>query len=249
MAATNAAGEPVRKRHRRFTAALRTRRTPSLDDHPSRRTFPRSLIANHLPSHRSNMTTPTRRMSLVRSLATLTALLLATACEPAFTVADVAAPPLTPSAPRYTVSVPAQGTASTLDVGTWNIEWFGDPSFGPTNEALQQSNVRDVIAGADEDIWGLEEVVTKAAFDTLIARLPGYAGLLANDPSVVNGPQYYSEFSNMEQKVALVYKTSRVLAPLPAVTVRTAPHLQHDADEVLGCAVGVPRELHFPRPP
>jgi len=152
------------------------------------------------------MTTPTRRMSLVRSLATLTALLLATACEPAFTVADVAAPPLTPSAPRYT----AQGTASTLDVGTWNIEWFGDPSFGPTNEALQQSNVRDVIAGADEDIWGLEEVVTKAAFDTLIARLPGYAGLLANDPSVVNGPQYYSDFSNMEQKVALVYKTSIV---------------------------------------
>ena len=108
----------------------------------------------------------------------------------------------------HRATVPAQGTATTLDIGTWNLEWFGDAANGPTNEALQQSNVRDVLAGADVDIWGLEEVVSASAFDTLVARLPGYAGVLANDPSVVNGPQYYSDFSNAEQKVALVWKTS-----------------------------------------
>ena len=140
-----------------------------------------------------------------RLLAVLAACSLAAACD----TSRVSAPPAI-SAPgsAHFVTVPAQGSASSLDVATWNIEWFGDTGFGPTNEALQQSNVRDVIAGADADIWALQEVVTKAAFDTLLARLPGYAGLLANDPSVLNGPQFYSDFSNAEQKVALVFKTS-----------------------------------------
>lgn len=147
-----------------------------------------------------------RRITLFRTLALLCAIAVAPACDTTRApFSDVTAP--SPSSPRFVV-VPTQGTASSLDFATWNLDWFGDAANGPTNEALQQANVRDVIAGADADIWALEEVVTKAAFDTLIARLPGYAGVLANDPSVVNGPQYYSDFSNMEQKVALVYKTS-----------------------------------------
>lgn len=133
------------------------------------------------------------------------ALALAAGCETAATAPGVA---FASGAPARLVTVPAQGTATSLDLGTWNVEWFGDAANGPTNETLQQSNVRDVIAGADADIWALEEVVTKAAFDSLVARLPGYAGVLANDPSVLNGPQYYSDFSNTEQKVGLVYKTS-----------------------------------------
>ena len=140
-----------------------------------------------------------------RLLAVLAACFLAGACDTPL----VSAPPAltAPSSARF-ATVPVQGTAASLDIANWNLEWFGSTGFGPTNEALQQSNVRDVIAGADADIWALQEVVTKAAFDTLLARLPGYAGLLANDPSVINGPQFYSDFSNAEQKVALVYKTS-----------------------------------------
>ena len=141
----------------------------------------------------------------LRTTAALAAALLVAACDAP--LAPLSSPIAEPGAPHF-VTVPAQGSASTLDIGNWNVEWFGDTGFGPTNETLQQSNVRDVMAGADLDIWGLQEVVSKSAFDTLVARLPGYAGLLANDPSVVNGPQYYSDFSNAEQKVALVYKTS-----------------------------------------
>lgn len=63
-------------------------------------------------------------------------------------------------------------------------------------------------AGADLDIWGLEEIVSTAQFSSLKAQLPGYAGFLANDASVVNGPAYYSDFSNAEQKVGLLYKSS-----------------------------------------
>ncbi|MFB7225714.1 lamin tail domain-containing protein [Streptomyces sp. NPDC056227] len=105
-------------------------------------------------------------------------------------------------------SVPSQGSPTQLDVGNWNVEWFGAPDFGPTNEALQQQNVHDVMAGADMDVWGLSEVVSTSAFDTLVAGMPGYTGVVANDPIVTNGAQYYSDFSNTEQKVALVWRSS-----------------------------------------
>lgn len=116
--------------------------------------------------------------------------------------------------------VPSRGSASTLDFGAWNLEWFGDAGNGPTNEALQLANARDVIAGADLDVWGLEEIVSASQFAALTAQLPGYAGLLANDPSVVNGPAYYSDFGNAEQKVALLYKTS-VASVLGAAVILT----------------------------
>ncbi|MFE9204877.1 lamin tail domain-containing protein [Micromonospora sp. NPDC007230] len=122
----------------------------------------------------------------------------------AVTLVTLAATP----AANAAASVPSQGSPTQLDVGNWNVEWFGAPDFGPTNEALQQQNVRDVMAGADMDVWGLSEVVSTSAFDTLVAGMPGYTGVVANDPIVTNGAQYYSDFSNTEQKVALVWRSS-----------------------------------------
>ncbi len=106
--------------------------------------------------------------------------------------------------------VPTQGLPGTLDVGNWNVEWFGDPHHGPTDEARQLDGVSAVMAGARLDIWGLEEVVDAARFRKLLARLPGYAGVLANDASVQGGPASYSDFHNAEQKVALVYRKDEV---------------------------------------
>lgn len=116
----------------------------------------------------------------------------------------------TPVTPRAVsaishVVVPAQGTATTLDVASWNVEWFGDASNGPSNDALQLSNVKDVIAGADADVWGMVEVVDVADWNSLKSGLTGYAGVLSNDASVTNGSTYYS---SGEQKVGLLYKTS-----------------------------------------
>ena len=112
---------------------------------------------------------------------------------------------VTPPVVVVPVTVPPSGTATSLDVANWNLEWFGDASNGPSNESLQQGNARAVIAGVDADVWGLEEVVSASAWATLKAGLPGYAGVLANEPNVVNGAAYYSA---SEQKVALLYKTS-----------------------------------------
>ena len=110
----------------------------------------------------------------------------------------------TPSAVSRVV-VPAQGTATTLDVAGWNVEWFGDASNGPSNDALQLSNVKDVIAGVDADVWGMVEIVDGADWSTLKSQLTGYAGVLANDASVTSGSTYYGA---TEQKVGVLYKTS-----------------------------------------
>jgi len=104
--------------------------------------------------------------------------------------------------------VPARGDAATLDIASWNLEWFGDPTNGPADAALQLQNVTDVIAGTDFDLWGVVEVVDAARWASLESQLPGYAGLLANEPAVIDGPAYYSDFGNAEQKVGLLYKSS-----------------------------------------
>ena len=104
--------------------------------------------------------------------------------------------------------VPSKGAPNTLDVASWNIEWFGDETNGPTDKDLQRQNAYDVIFGADMDIWGLGELVSQSQFNTLKGQLTGYSGFLANDPSVINGPAYYSDFSNNEQKVGILYKSS-----------------------------------------
>jgi len=103
------------------------------------------------------------------------------------------------------VVVPAQGTAATLDVGSWNVEWFGDASNGPSNDALQLSNVKDVIAGADLDVWGVEEVVDAVEWSSLKSQLTGYTAVLSNDASVTSGSTYYGA---TEQKVGLIFKSS-----------------------------------------
>jgi len=115
-----------------------------------------------------------------------------------------ARPRAVPGGPSLVV-IPAQGTAATLDVGSWNVEWFGDAANGPSNDALQLSNVKDVIAGADLDVWGLEEVVDAVEWSSLKSQLPGYTGILANDASVTSGSTYYGA---SEQKVGLLFKSS-----------------------------------------
>ena len=134
------------------------------------------------------------------ALGTLAALALAACDAPRSTLP---LNPAAPAAPRAVV-IPAKGTASTLDVGNWNLEWFGDPSNGPSNDALQLSNAKDVISGTDLDVWGLVEIVDTTEWKGL-KTLPGYTGVLSNDAVVTSGPSFYSAG---EQKVGLIWKSA-----------------------------------------
>jgi endonuclease/exonuclease/phosphatase family metal-dependent hydrolase len=118
--------------------------------------------------------------------------------------------------------VPAKGTAATLDVAGWNIEWFGSTGNGPTNEPLQLSNARDVILGTDFDIWGVAEITDQAAWNNLESQLTGYTGFLAGESIVTSGSTYYG---STEQKVGVLYKSS-VATLVSARIILTA----YDAD-------------------
>jgi endonuclease/exonuclease/phosphatase family metal-dependent hydrolase len=106
---------------------------------------------------------------------------------------------------QHDTSIPQQGSDATLDVASWNLDWFGDSIHGPADEPLQLDRVQAVIAGTDADIWGLVEVVGGPQWNALRARLNGYAGILANDGDVVDGSRYYDD---TEQRPGVLYKAS-----------------------------------------
>ncbi len=123
---------------------------------------------------------------------------------------------------RTLTTVPAQGSADRLDVGQWNLEWFGSPGLAPFDDALQQANARDVISGSAVELWALIEVVDGARFEALKAQLPGFDGLVANDPRVAGGAASYT---TGEQKPAVLFRAD--LFRLKSARVVLA---QYDAD-------------------
>ena len=143
--------------------------------------------------------------------ANLTLLFALAACGPGPSDPVRPEPPPPPPAPEP-ITIPARGTASSLDLATWNVLNFGATNQGPSDDPLQFARVRDVIRGTDADIWGMQEVINGEVFDSLVDALPGYGGVLANDSEVVGGTDAYH---NSEIKVGLIYKTS-VLQPTGA---------------------------------
>jgi len=147
--------------------------------------------------------TASRRARRLSRAFTLWAVIALSACGPSATPTDPG-----PDAPGPTepLPVPAQGTEASLDFGTWNLEWFGDARNGPSDEDLQLDHVAHVIAGLEVDLWSVQEVVDEDHFAALLEALPGYGGMLANDPRVENGPAFYNDFSGNEQKVGVVFR-------------------------------------------
>jgi endonuclease/exonuclease/phosphatase family metal-dependent hydrolase len=120
-------------------------------------------------------------------------------------------PPFTLAAgPAGLPAVEAVGTDTTLDVGTWNLEWFGDPGNGPEDEGRQLENVWALLDGLDVDVWSVQEVAREDHFRDLVAQLVGYEGILATDPVVVGGVDSYSDFGGNELKVGLLYRAGAV---------------------------------------
>jgi endonuclease/exonuclease/phosphatase family metal-dependent hydrolase len=68
----------------------------------------------------------------------------------------------------------------TLDVVTWNIEWFGSASNDPSDDDLQLSNVIKVVETIDADIYALQEISSPTRFNALVDSLEGYGGFLAD---------------------------------------------------------------------
>jgi len=68
----------------------------------------------------------------------------------------------------------------TFDIVTWNIEWFGSATNGPSNLELQYQNVLRLIRRIDADVYAFQEIASPAQFQRLINDLDEYHGFLAN---------------------------------------------------------------------
>ena len=66
------------------------------------------------------------------------------------------------------------GSERTLDIATWNVEWFGAPNNGPSNDAMQVENVADIINGSGIDLWALQEVVISSHTASLETLIPAH---------------------------------------------------------------------------
>lgn len=95
-------------------------------------------------------------------------------------------------------NIPTVGSDSTLEIANWNIEWLGSTGNGPSNENLQLKNAVSVLSQANIDLWGLCEISSAGAWDSIKARLPEYGGAIST----------YGQ----EQKTALLFRKSMFTA-------------------------------------
>lgn len=87
---------------------------------------------------------------------------------------------ISPSA--YSQTISSVGNDNIFEVATWNIEWFGSTTQQPSNDALQLANARKVILESGVDLWGVQEISSATAFESLISELgDNYAGQLATN--------------------------------------------------------------------
>lgn len=68
--------------------------------------------------------------------------------------------------------IPAKGSDNTLELGNWNLNWFGKTAsgFGPSDDSAQFANVDSIITNANIDLWVFSEVCDTNLFNRLLSR-------------------------------------------------------------------------------
>lgn len=116
------------------------------------------------------------------------------------------------------------GTDSTLEVLTWNIEWF--PKNGTTTKNL----VRDILIKLNVDVIAIQEVDDLSVFEDLLSEMPGYgfdwetsyfAGLayiynpntieLIDYREIYTSSQYWNAFPRSPKILEFKYKGNPVI--------------------------------------
>ncbi|GAB1856333.1 hypothetical protein MHTCC0001_11680 [Flavobacteriaceae bacterium MHTCC 0001] len=117
----------------------------------------------------------------------------------------------------------------TLDVVTWNIEWFGDESNSPAagnpmSDTIQKESVKAVIDSLNADIIAVQEISDDALFAELISELPGYNYILSPAVSRPNDP-------GVKQKVGFIYDTTTVKLKDTKVLLESIHPLYNGGDD------------------
>jgi len=124
----------------------------------------------------------------------------------------------------------------TLDVATWNIEWFGDeanspPAGDPNSDAIQKDAAKTVLAELNADIYAVEEISDDVLFAQMVSELPGYDYILSPAVSRPNDP-------GVKQKVGFIYNTATVNILSTKVLLESIHPLYNGGDD--SALVGYP---------
>ena len=89
------------------------------------------------------------------------------------------------AAPVAAQTIAPRGSDATFDVGTWNIQQFGDPAPSTLPDRGQMNNAVALLSQAEIDLWAVQEIKTEEVWETLLGRLQGagYAGVLSPEPT------------------------------------------------------------------
>ncbi|APD07669.1 hypothetical protein UJ101_02168 [Flavobacteriaceae bacterium UJ101] len=114
------------------------------------------------------------------------------------------AEPYEPSGDDLTIS-----KDRTLDVVTWNIEWFGDESNSPAagnpdSDAIQKDKAKQIITDLNADIYTVEEIADPTLFTQLVSELEGYDFVLSDATS------YPNDTEGVKQQVGFIYNTTTI---------------------------------------
>jgi hypothetical protein len=91
-----------------------------------------------------------------------------------------------------------------LTIATWNVEWFGHPTLGPSDNALQATNVATVLNTLKADLYEVEEVSDSVGFQALVSRMSGYSCKCSSEYSYSN----VAPVDPFGQRICFVYKNS-----------------------------------------
>jgi hypothetical protein len=102
----------------------------------------------------------------------------------------------------------SQSSPSTLDVVSWNIEWFGATFNGPADDNLQEHNVKLILRYLNADLYGLCEIVDTMRMRRLIDSLGAanwgyYISPFCSNNSSGTGTSWLNG-----QKLAFIYRKS-----------------------------------------
>ncbi len=102
--------------------------------------------------------------------------------------------PEPPPTPDIIEEVPADGILETV---TWNIEWYGSLTDGPSNEDLQTDNIITVLDSLKADLYAFQEISTQNDLNRLTKRMTTYEGFVA-------------DYIPYDQRTAFVYNTQTI---------------------------------------
>ncbi len=78
------------------------------------------------------------------------------------------------------VEVDTVATSRTLDITSWNLEWYGsaDTTLGPSDKPRQRRSIRQVMNKVGADLYALQEVTSDTAARLLADSIDGSYGVL-----------------------------------------------------------------------